>query len=67
MIYSNSKVIGSLQVEDAILIIQNALANQIDWTEIGHLVKEAQAAENPVACAIQSLNLQSNQMTMALR
>ena len=53
-------------MEDAILIIQNALANQIDWAEIGQLVKEAQAAQNPVACSIKSLNLISNQMTMNL-
>ncbi|XP_054651949.1 ribosome quality control complex subunit NEMF-like [Dunckerocampus dactyliophorus] len=54
-------------VERALQVIRSALANQVDWTEIGVLVKEAQAAGDPVACAIKELKLQTNHMTMLLK
>ncbi|GFR96885.1 nuclear export mediator factor Nemf-like, partial [Elysia marginata] len=54
-------------VDQAILIVRNAVANQIDWTEIWTLVKEAQAAGDPVATAIKSLKLDSNQITLLLK
>ncbi|XP_077415505.1 ribosome quality control complex subunit NEMF [Vanacampus margaritifer] len=53
-------------VERALQVIRSALANQVDWTEIGALVKEAQAAGDPVACAIKDLKLQTNHITMLL-
>ncbi|ELU02895.1 hypothetical protein CAPTEDRAFT_151175 [Capitella teleta] len=54
-------------VERAILVVQSALANQLDWADINQLVKEAQAQGDPVASSISSLQLQSNHFTMMLR
>ncbi|XP_052008996.1 ribosome quality control complex subunit NEMF-like isoform X2 [Xyrauchen texanus] len=54
-------------VERALQVVQSALANQVDWIEIAQIVKEAQAAGDPVACAIKELKLQSNHMTMLLK
>ncbi|XP_006985495.1 ribosome quality control complex subunit NEMF isoform X1 [Peromyscus maniculatus bairdii] len=58
----------NLQIVDrAIQVVRSALANQIDWTEIGVIVKEAQAQGDPVATAIKELKLQTNHVTMLLR
>nr|XP_054522486.1 ribosome quality control complex subunit NEMF isoform X4 [Pan troglodytes] len=58
----------NLQIVDrAIQVVRSALANQIDWTEIGLIVKEAQAQGDPVASAIKELKLQTNHVTMLLR
>uniref|UniRef100_A0A671V3P0 Ribosome quality control complex subunit NEMF n=1 Tax=Sparus aurata TaxID=8175 RepID=A0A671V3P0_SPAAU len=54
-------------VERALQVVRSALANQVDWTEIGIIVKEAQAAGDPVACAIKDLKLQTNHITMLLK
>ncbi|XP_034015884.1 nuclear export mediator factor NEMF-like [Thalassophryne amazonica] len=54
-------------VERALQVVRSALANQVDWTEIGVIVKEAQAAGDPVACAIKELKLQTNHITMLLK
>ncbi|MBN3298787.1 NEMF factor, partial [Amia calva] len=54
-------------VERALQVVCSALANQVDWTEIGLIVKEAQAQGDPVACAIKELKLQTNHITMLLR
>ncbi|XP_003962785.2 nuclear export mediator factor Nemf isoform X1 [Takifugu rubripes] len=54
-------------VERALQVVCSALANQVDWTEIGILVKEAQAAGDPVACAIKELKLQANHITLLLK
>uniref|UniRef100_A0A8C3PHH0 Ribosome quality control complex subunit NEMF n=1 Tax=Calidris pygmaea TaxID=425635 RepID=A0A8C3PHH0_9CHAR len=54
-------------VDRAIQVVRSALANQIDWTEIGAIVKEAQAQGDPVANAIKELKLQTNHITMLLR
>uniref|UniRef100_A0A8D3BM38 Ribosome quality control complex subunit NEMF n=1 Tax=Scophthalmus maximus TaxID=52904 RepID=A0A8D3BM38_SCOMX len=54
-------------VERALQVVRSALANQVDWTEIGIIVKEAQAAGDPVACAIKELKLQTNHVTMLLK
>lgn len=54
-------------VERALQVVCSALANQVDWTEIGFIVKEAQAAGDPVACAIKELKLQTNHITMLLK
>uniref|UniRef100_A0A8C9W4J7 Ribosome quality control complex subunit NEMF n=1 Tax=Scleropages formosus TaxID=113540 RepID=A0A8C9W4J7_SCLFO len=51
-------------VERALQVVQSALANQVDWTEIGLIVKEAQAAGDPVACAIKELKLQTNHIIL---
>ncbi|XP_038612268.1 nuclear export mediator factor NEMF [Tachyglossus aculeatus] len=58
----------NLQIVDrAIQVVRSALANQIDWTEIGLIVKEAQAQGDPVATAIKELKLQTNHVTMLLK
>ncbi|XP_067847927.1 ribosome quality control complex subunit NEMF-like isoform X2 [Heptranchias perlo] len=54
-------------VDKAIEVIRSALANQIDWTEIGSIVKEAQGQEDPVACSIKELKLNTNHITMLLK
>ncbi|NWX23223.1 NEMF factor, partial [Aegotheles bennettii] len=54
-------------VDRAIQVVRSALANQIDWTEIGAIVKEAQAQGDPVASAVKELKLQTNHITMLLR
>lgn len=57
----------SHQVDQAILIVNSAVANQIDWTEIWNLVKEAQLTGDHVANAIKALKLDSNQITLLLQ
>ncbi|NXA75241.1 NEMF factor, partial [Thryothorus ludovicianus] len=54
-------------VDRAIRVVRSALANQIDWSEIGAIVKEAQAQGDPVATAIKELKLHTNHITMLLR
>ncbi|XP_056332418.1 ribosome quality control complex subunit NEMF isoform X2 [Danio aesculapii] len=54
-------------VQRALQVVRSALANQVDWVEIGRMVTEAQAAGDPVACAIKELKLQSNHITLLLR
>ncbi|XP_044520725.1 nuclear export mediator factor NEMF isoform X2 [Gracilinanus agilis] len=54
-------------VDRAIQVVRSALANQIDWTEIGLIVKEAQAQGDTVANAIRELKLQTNHVTMLLK
>ncbi|XP_071972107.1 ribosome quality control complex subunit NEMF isoform X2 [Engystomops pustulosus] len=54
-------------VDRALQVVRSALANQIDWTEIGVIVKEAQAQGDPVALAIKELKLQTNHITMLLK
>ncbi|XP_048732715.1 ribosome quality control complex subunit NEMF-like [Ostrea edulis] len=54
-------------VDQALLIVRSALANQIDWTEIQNLVKEAQLQGDPVASCIVGLKLESNTIALLLR
>ncbi|NXD34235.1 NEMF factor, partial [Copsychus sechellarum] len=54
-------------VDRAIQVVRSALANQIDWSEIGAIVREAQAQGDPVASAIKELKLHTNHITMLLR
>ncbi|XP_062863885.1 ribosome quality control complex subunit NEMF-like [Trichomycterus rosablanca] len=54
-------------VERALQVVCSALANQVDWAEINLIVKEAQEAGDPVACAIKELKLQTNHITMLLK
>ena len=49
------------------MIVQSAVANQIDWTEIQNIVKEAQTQGDAVAAAITGLKLDSDQITMLLK
>ena len=54
------------QVERAILVLCNMIANAFDWTEISQMVKEAQVEGDPVAKAIKALKLESNKFTFFL-
>ncbi|KAI7804319.1 ribosome quality control complex subunit NEMF-like [Triplophysa rosa] len=54
-------------VDRALQVVRSALANQVDWAEIALIVKEAQVAGDPVACAIKQLKLHSNHITMLLK
>ncbi|XP_074642120.1 ribosome quality control complex subunit NEMF-like [Tubulanus polymorphus] len=54
-------------VDRAIMIVQSAIANQIDWTEISDIVKEATIQGDPVASSIKTLKLDTNEITMLLR
>lgn len=56
-----------LQVDRAITIVRSALANQISWSDIDDIIKEAQSHGDPVALAIKSLKLSKNHFTMSLR
>ncbi|KAL0127872.1 hypothetical protein PUN28_003250 [Cardiocondyla obscurior] len=53
-------------VDNAILAIQSALANQMSWPDIQVLLKEAQARGDPVASAIKQLKLETNHITLLL-
>nr|XP_033807230.1 nuclear export mediator factor NEMF isoform X2 [Geotrypetes seraphini] len=54
-------------VDRAVQVVRSALANQIDWSEIGMIVKEAQAQGDSVANAVKELKLNENHITMLLK
>ncbi|XP_041132215.1 nuclear export mediator factor NEMF-like [Polyodon spathula] len=54
-------------VDRAIQVVRSALANQVDWAEIGLIVKEAQEQGDPVACAVKELKLDTNHISMLLK
>ncbi|XP_049952116.1 ribosome quality control complex subunit NEMF-like [Schistocerca serialis cubense] len=53
-------------VDDAIMAIRAALANQMSWPDIQAMVTELQNRQHPVACAIKGLKLQINHITLHL-
>ncbi|XP_039283383.1 nuclear export mediator factor NEMF homolog isoform X3 [Nilaparvata lugens] len=53
-------------VDEAVLVIRSALANQVSWPDIQDLVKEATARGDPVASAIKKLKLDINHITLLL-
>lgn len=53
-------------VENAILVIRSALANQMAWIDIHELVKAAQANGDAVATCIKQLKLESNHISLYL-
>lgn len=53
-------------VDKAIMIIRSAIANQISWSDIGDIIKEAQLEGDPVAKAIKKLKLDINHFTLLL-
>lgn len=53
-------------VEKALLVIRSAIANQISWSDIQNIIKEAQLEGDPVAKAIKKLRLDINHFTMLL-
>ena len=54
-------------VSKACLVIRSAIANAMDWGDIELLVKDAQTRGDPVAMAIKSLKLKSNEITLLLQ
>lgn len=53
-------------VDKAITVIRSAIANQISWSDIGDIIKEAQQEGDPVAKAIKKLKLDINHFTLLL-
>lgn len=53
-------------MDQAIRIIQSAIATQMDWTKLKELVQEEQAKNNPVALIIHQLKLETNQICLKL-
>ncbi|XP_047133052.1 ribosome quality control complex subunit NEMF isoform X1 [Hydra vulgaris] len=53
-------------IERAIIIVNSAIANQLDWEEIEDLLKEAKLKGDPVANIIKSLQLKTNQITISV-
>lgn len=54
-------------VDNCLLVIQLALANQLPWPNISELVNKATEQGDPVASAIKGLKLNTNQITLLLR
>ena len=54
-------------VDQAVLAIRTAIANQISWPDIDILVKEGKNAGDPVASCIKKLKLDINHITLQLR
>ena len=53
-------------VDAALTVMRSAIANQVDWKEIGLLVKEAADGGDPVASRITGLKLDTNHFSMLL-
>ena len=53
-------------VDNAILAIQSAVANQMAWPDIKILLKEAESRGDPVASAIKQLKLEINHVSLLL-
>lgn len=53
-------------VDAAITIIRNAIASQMDWRDLNELVLEEKKRGNAIAQIIDSLKLQTNQITLLL-
>uniref|UniRef100_A0A1A9W2Q3 NFACT RNA-binding domain-containing protein n=1 Tax=Glossina brevipalpis TaxID=37001 RepID=A0A1A9W2Q3_9MUSC len=53
-------------VDNAILAIRSAIANQMSWPDIQELVKAAQANGDPVAGSINQLKLEINHISLKL-
>ncbi|KAL3872530.1 hypothetical protein ACJMK2_035753 [Sinanodonta woodiana] len=54
-------------VDHALLIVRSGIANQLDWTDIKNIIKEATMDGDPVASAIKELKFHTNHMTMLLK
>lgn len=53
-------------VDKAITVIRSAIANQISWSDIQDIIKEAQFEGDPVAKSIKKLKLDINHFTVLL-
>lgn len=54
-------------VDNAILAVRSALANQMSWPDIKHLVKNAQNKGDPVADSIKQLKFEINNISLLLK
>jgi hypothetical protein len=54
-------------VDAAIFLINNAIANKIDWNDIEEIVDDAREDNHPVALSIKELNLNKNHITLKLK
>lgn len=54
-------------VDNAITAVRTAIASQASWSDIGDLLKEAQAQKDPIATCIKQLKLEMNHITVILR
>ena len=53
-------------VEKAILIIRSAIANSMDWSELGRIIKEEKKNGDRIAEIIYQLKLETNHVTLLL-
>ena len=54
-------------MDKAVYLVNNAIANQLDWNEINEIIQEAQEANHAVALAIKKLKLEINHIILELR
>ncbi|KAG9299425.1 hypothetical protein G9A89_009377 [Geosiphon pyriformis] len=54
-------------VDQAIMVIRNAIASSIDWKDLENLVAEERKKHNPIALIIDKLKLDTNQISLSLR
>ncbi|RIA97467.1 hypothetical protein C1645_686756 [Glomus cerebriforme] len=54
-------------VDQAILVIRNAIASSMDWKDLENLVLEEKKKGNPIAEIIAGFKLETNQITLLLR
>jgi hypothetical protein len=53
-------------VDRALFLINNAIANQLDWSDINEIVEEAKDQGHPVASIIRQLKLDANHIVIML-
>ncbi|CAG8694233.1 12579_t:CDS:10, partial [Cetraspora pellucida] len=54
-------------VDQAIVVIRNAIASSMDWKDLENLVIEEKKKGNPIAAVIAGLKLEINQITLLLK
>ncbi|VDP53110.1 unnamed protein product [Schistosoma mattheei] len=54
-------------VDNIIIMINHALSNQIDWKELALIVEDAKQRDDPIACHIVELKLQTSQAVIRLK
>jgi hypothetical protein len=54
-------------VDRALFLINNAIANQLDWNDINEIVEEAKDQGHPVASIIRQLKLDANHIVIMLQ
>lgn len=64
---ANRVILNSDLVEKALLLIRSALANQLSWTTIDEMRKQATANKDPVASAICEFKFENNEFLMNLK